>query len=103
MSNLNLGLVGNCQISALIDDKATVVWSCLPQFDADPTFCRLLRDDAERDLPGYFEIEVLDYLRSEQEYIANTAILQTTLYDLSLIHISEPTRQSCQSRMPSSA
>ena len=81
MSNLNLGLVGNCQISALIDDKATLVWSCLPQFDADPTFCRLLRDDAERELPGYFDIEVLDYSHSEQAYIANTAILQTTLYD----------------------
>ena len=81
MSNLNLGLVGNCQISALIDDKATVVWSCLPQFDADPTFCRLLRDDAEKDLPGFFEVEVLDYSHSEQEYITNTAILQTTLYD----------------------
>jgi hypothetical protein len=81
LSNLNLGLVGNGQISALIDDKATVVWSCLPQFDADPTFCRLLRDDAEKDLPGFFEVEVLDYSHSEQEYITNTAILQTTLYD----------------------
>ena len=81
MSNLNLGLVGNGQISALIDDKATVVWSCLPQFDADPTFCRLLRDDTERDLPGFFEVEVLDYSHSEQSYITNTAILETTLYD----------------------
>ncbi|MGB5257727.1 MAG: glycoside hydrolase family 15 protein, partial [Woeseiaceae bacterium] len=81
MSNLNLGVIGNCQISALVDEKATIVWSCLPQFDADPAFCRLLRDDQERDLPGYFEIEVLDYSRSEQEYITNTAILVTTLYD----------------------
>jgi len=81
LSNLNLGLVGNGQISALIDDKATVVWSCLPQFDADPTFCRLLRDDTERDLPGFFEVEVLDYSHSEQSYITNTAILETTLYD----------------------
>ena len=81
MSNLNLGLIGNCQISALIDDKATVAWSCLPKLDADPAFCRLLRDDSEKDLPGYFEIEILDYVRGEQEYIANTAILVTTLFD----------------------
>ena len=81
MSNLNLGLIGNCQISALIDDRATVVWSCLPQLDADPAFCRLLREDAETDRPGYFEVEILDYSRSEQEYITNTAILVTTLYD----------------------
>ena len=81
MSNLNLGLIGNCQISALIDNKATVVWSCLPQFDADPAFCRLLREDNGKELPGYFEVEILDYSHSEQEYIANTAILVTTLYD----------------------
>ena len=81
MSSLNLGVIGNCQISALIDDKATIVWSCLPQLDADPAFCRLLRKDDETDLPGYFAIEILDFARSEQEYIANTAILETTLYD----------------------
>ena len=81
MSNLNLGLIGNCQISALIDDRATIVWSCLPQLDADPAFCRLLRDNAETDLPGYFAIEILDHSRSEQQYITNTAILVTTLYD----------------------
>ena len=81
MSNLNLGVIGNCQISALIDERATIVWSCLPQLDADPAFCRLLRKDGETDLPGYFEIEILDFARSEQEYIANTAILETTLYD----------------------
>jgi len=81
LSNLNLGLIGNCQISALIDDKATIVWSCLPQLDADPTFCRLLRADGEESLPGYFEIEMLDFDRSEQEYLTNTAILVTTLYD----------------------
>ena len=81
MSHLNLGLIGNCQISALVDDKATIVWACLPQFDADPAFCRLLRDDSETDLPGYFEVELLDFSRSEQEYLTNTAILVTRLFD----------------------
>ena len=32
----------------------------------------------------------------------NTKIIQE-MFDLSLIHISEPTRQCCTSRMPSSA
>ena len=81
MSNLNLGIIGNCQISALVDEQATIVWSCLPQLDADPAFCRLLRAEGEEDLPGYFAIEVLDFARSEQEYLTNTAILVTTLYD----------------------
>ena len=81
VSNLNLGVIGNCQIAALVDEKANIVWSCLPQFDADPVFCRVLRDDAEGDKPGYFAVEILDYSRSEQEYLPNTAILMTTLYD----------------------
>jgi len=81
LSDLNLGIIGNCQISALIDDKATIVWSCLPQLDADPTFCQLLRADSESGLPGYFAVEILDYARSQQEYLDNTAILITTLYD----------------------
>lgn len=81
MNDLNLGVIGNCQVAALIDDKATIVWSCLPQFDSDPAFCRLLRAADEADLPGYFEIEILDFARSEQEYLTNTAILVTTLYD----------------------
>jgi len=81
LSNLNLGLIGNCQISALIDDAATIVWSCLPKLDADPAFCRLLRSEGESDKPGYFAIEILDYSHSEQKYLTNTAILETTLYD----------------------
>lgn len=81
MTNLNLGLIGNCQISALIDDRATIVWACLPQLDADPAFCKLLRADEGPELPGSFAIELIDFERSEQKYVPNTAILQTTLYD----------------------
>ena len=61
MTSLNLGLIGNCQISSLIDDRGTMVWSCLPQFDSDPVFCRLLRNDNEAELPGFFEIELVDF------------------------------------------
>lgn len=81
MTNLNLGLIGNCQIAALVDDRATIVWACLPQFDSDPTFCSLLRADDEAQMPGTFEIEVLDFKQSEQRYLTNTAILQTMIYD----------------------
>ena len=81
MTNLNLGLIGNCQIAALIDERARIVWSCLPQLDADPAFCNLLRDDDEQDQPGFYAIDLLDFERSEQRYLANTAILSTTLYD----------------------
>ena len=53
----------------------------MPQFDSDPVFCRLLRDDGETDLPGFFEVELVNFSHSEQEYQTNTAILDTILYD----------------------
>ncbi|MEO1034572.1 MAG: glycoside hydrolase family 15 protein [Pseudomonadota bacterium] len=81
MTSLNLGVIGNCQSAALIDEKATIVWSCLPQLDGDPVFCRLLREDDERELPGFYEIELIDFAHSEQRYLQNTCILQTDLTD----------------------
>lgn len=81
MTNLNLGLIGNCQIAALIDEKASIVWGCLPRFDSDPTFCNLLRDDSEQNLPGEFAIELVGHERSEQEYLRNTAIISTRMFD----------------------
>ena len=37
-----LGLVGNCQFSALIANTGSVVWCCLPRFDSEPLFGSLL-------------------------------------------------------------
>ncbi|MBT8077967.1 MAG: glycoside hydrolase family 15 protein [Gammaproteobacteria bacterium] len=54
----------------------------MPQFDSDPVFCRLLRADDDDESPGFFEVEVIDADRSEQRYLTNTAILETTLYDV---------------------
>jgi hypothetical protein len=42
LQNLDLGLIGNCSISALIDREARIVWCCLPRFDGDPIFHALL-------------------------------------------------------------
>lgn len=79
MTSLDLGIVGNCTISALIDRHATVVWSCFPRFDGDPLFCRLL-DDNER---GFYAIELDDMVEAEQSYLPNTAVLVTRLIDRS--------------------
>jgi GH15 family glucan-1,4-alpha-glucosidase len=81
LADLNLGLVGNCQIASLIDNRGTMVWTCMPQIDSDPVFCRLLRDESETEAPGFFAIELEDFSHSEQQYQTNTAILDTTLYD----------------------
>lgn len=81
MPNLDVGVIGNCQIAALIDERANVVWSCMPQFDSDPVFCRLLRDQDDDQSPGFFDIDLINYDRSERRYETNTAILETRLFD----------------------
>lgn len=81
MNDLNLGVVGNCQIASLVDRKGTMVWTCLPKFDADPVFCRLLRSDQSADQPGYFDVDLENFDRVEQRYLDNTAILETVLHD----------------------
>jgi GH15 family glucan-1,4-alpha-glucosidase len=78
MNNLDLALIGNCTIGALVDARANVVWSCFPRFDGDPVFCSLLRSSDDY---GFFAAELSDCERTEQQYLENTAILVTRLYD----------------------
>ena len=47
MDSLDLGVIGNCFFGALIDRLGRVVWCCLPRFDGDPLFCRLLNGNPE--------------------------------------------------------
>ena len=81
MPDLDLGLIGNCQIAVLVDRMGTFVWGSAPRLDSDPIFCSLLADGDEPSERGFFEIEMLDFERSEQSYVENTPILTTTLFD----------------------
>ena len=78
MRNLDLALIGNCTIGALVDGRANITWGCFPRFDGDPVFCSLLKDTDDF---GFFAIELADCERTEQHYLENTAILVTQLYD----------------------
>jgi GH15 family glucan-1,4-alpha-glucosidase len=80
MSTLDLGLIGNCAISALIDRQARVVWSCLPRFDGDPVFHALVNGEINADSRGMWAIELVGQERSEQFYARNTAVLVTRLF-----------------------
>jgi len=81
VSSLDLALIGNSSVAALIDPAGTIVWSCLPRFDSDAVFCALLRGERKPDDCGFFEVELADLARSEQAYISHTPILKTRLYD----------------------
>ncbi|HEX7888859.1 MAG TPA: glycoside hydrolase family 15 protein [Ramlibacter sp.] len=77
-NTLQVGMIGNCAYSALVDQQARIVWCCLPRFDGDPVFNALL-DPSENGSLWAFELE--DYERSEQHYEPNTAVLRTRMYD----------------------
>ncbi len=81
MSSLELGLIGNCSIGALVNENGEIVWGCFPRFDGDAVFCSLLRGRSNDDEWGFFAVELIDHARSEQEYLTNTAILVTRLHD----------------------
>ncbi len=81
MTSLDLGLIGNGTIGALVNPLGDVVWTCFPRFDGDPMFCALLhRAPADADF-GFFGVDLIDRVRDEQEYLVNTPILVTRLYD----------------------
>ncbi|OWU70046.1 glycoside hydrolase family 15 protein [Phaeobacter sp. 22II1-1F12B] len=76
---MDLGLVGNCSVSGLIDDKGNLNWFCLPRFDGDPVFHSLLGSGKGHPDDGAFKIEMEELRRAEQGYLPNTAILRTIL------------------------
>jgi len=79
-TSLENGLIGNSTIGALIDGRGRIVWACLPRFDSDPVFCRLL-NPGQDDHAGAFGIELADFAHAQQEYVRHTAVLRTRLHD----------------------
>jgi GH15 family glucan-1,4-alpha-glucosidase len=78
---VNYGVIGNCQVAALIDEQARMVWACLPRPDGDPVFSALLQKEGGDSDKGVFAIDMIDLTRSEQTYLRNSAIIETRLYD----------------------
>jgi GH15 family glucan-1,4-alpha-glucosidase len=79
--SLDLAMVGNCAISALIDRMATVVWCCMPRFDGEPVFHALIDSNGAPQDSASMGVELEGFVRSEQRYLPGTAILETRLYD----------------------
>ncbi len=80
MSGLDLGVIGNGIVAALVDPKGAIVWYCHPRLDADPIFCRLLEPLAGPE-EGRFAIELEGLQRVERRYVGNSAVLETVLLD----------------------
>jgi alpha,alpha-trehalase len=73
MNNLNYGVIGNCRSAALISEKGSIDWCCLPDFDSPSIFAKLL-DNVKG---GSFSIVVDDNYIIKQVYFDRTNILHT--------------------------
>lgn len=79
--SLDLALIGNCTVSALIDRHGDIVWCCMPRFDGEPVFHALLGAPSGQPEDGRLAVALEGAVRSEQSYDQGTAIVRTRLYD----------------------
>jgi alpha,alpha-trehalase len=73
MNNLNYGVIGNCRSAALISEKGSIDWFCLPDFDSPSVFSKIL----DNDKGGSFSIIVEKEYNITQKYLYRTNILCT--------------------------
>ncbi len=69
----NYGLIGNCRTAALVSNRGSIDWCCLPYFDSDAYFGAIL----DSRTGGRFEICPSVPFQSHQSYLADTNVLQT--------------------------
>lgn len=81
MNSLDLGLIGNCRTSALVDRAGAIVWWCYPYFDSDPLCCALLEPTAEGPPFGMIDVTFEGAALVSQHYEANSAILVSEFAD----------------------
>ena len=67
-------LIGDCHSAALVSRSGSIDWCCLPRFDSDSCFGRLL----DWQSGGYFEVAPRARCAVRREYLDNTLILVTT-------------------------
>ncbi len=78
VTSLDLGVIGNCAIAALVERLGSIVWCCYPRLDADPVFCSLIGGDKLAG-SGCFAVGLEGQTASSQSYTPNTPVLVTTL------------------------
>jgi GH15 family glucan-1,4-alpha-glucosidase len=75
--SLDLAVIGNSNIGALLDRNGRIVWACWPRIDGDPIFCALV--DGDDPDSGFFSIAFDEEATAKQTYTRNTAIVRTVL------------------------
>jgi len=81
MNTLDLGLIGNCRTSALVDRNGAIVWWCFPYFDSNPLCCSLLEPTTDGPPFGMVDVQFEGGTQVSQRYETNSAILTTQIAD----------------------
>ncbi len=66
------GLLADCNSAALVDSNGSVDWLCLPRYDSDAVFARLLDPDA-----GHWSIRPVGSYRATRRYLPGTLVIET--------------------------
>lgn len=74
LSNYNHGMIGNGRTCAIIDCDASIVFSCMPDFDSGTVFASML----DQEKGGQFSVSMVNGNPVSQSYEKNTGILVTT-------------------------
>ena len=67
---VDLAVVGNGRIAALVNSRGQLVWWCFPRFDSDPVFSRLIAGDEEK---GFCDVVLDRQVGAVSHYERNTA------------------------------
>src|SRR4051794_28867776 len=67
------GLLADCNSAALVDRAGSIDWLCLPRYDSDAIFARLLDPGA-----GHWSIRPAGAFTSERRYLPGTLVIETT-------------------------
>src|SRR4051812_44225374 len=67
------GLLADCNSAALVDRAGSIDWLCLPRYDSDAVFARLLDPAA-----GHWSITPVEPFTSTRRYLPGTLVVETT-------------------------
>jgi alpha,alpha-trehalase len=69
----NYGLLADCNSAALVNHDGSIDWLCLPRYDSDAVFARILDRDG-----GHWSIRPSGSFASERRYLPGTLVIETT-------------------------
>src|SRR3954462_10027335 len=67
------GLLADCNSSALVGRAGSIDWLCVPRYDSDAIFARLLDPEA-----GHWSIWPAAEFRAERRYVPGSLVIETT-------------------------